>query len=224
MGAKARVCFQSNGYWAATDWSKEADRAVGFVALLRPRAGAGRRLQRATAKSAGPARQPATPASTRSDSRGSAQAGAEPWSLTIMTAAPWLRPARRAARWRHRARALPPRRRCSIRVVDARLIHVQVGPDAVLERVEVLELDHQDRPVGDDLVGEPSALARPRKLSAVRRAFFVSSSSDWGPASRIARVRSREPRPRAARRTRAPRRGRLQDAGRPSPRRRSRAP
>ena len=34
----------------------------------------------------------------------------------------------------------------------------KIRPDPVLERVEVLELDHQDRPVGNDAVGEPAAL------------------------------------------------------------------
>ena len=64
------------------------------------------------------------------------------------------------------------RRRVPVRVVDAGLVDVQVGPDAVLERVEVLELDHQDRPVGDDPVGEQPPSARPRKLSAVSRALL----------------------------------------------------
>ena len=43
-------------------------------------------------------------------------------------------------------------------VLDARLVDVQVRPDPVLERVEVLELDHQDRPVRDDLVGQQGAV------------------------------------------------------------------
>ena len=34
----------------------------------------------------------------------------------------------------------------------------KIGPDPVLERVEVLELDHQDGPVVDDAIGEPAAL------------------------------------------------------------------
>ena len=42
--------------------------------------------------------------------------------------------------------------------VDAGLVDVQIGPDAVLERVQVLKLDHQHRPVGDDSVGEPASL------------------------------------------------------------------
>ena len=32
----ARVCFQSNRYWAATDWSKDADRAVGLLCFWPP--------------------------------------------------------------------------------------------------------------------------------------------------------------------------------------------
>ena len=39
-------------------------------------------------------------------------------------------------------------------VVDAILVDVEVSPDAVLEGVEVLVLDHQDGPVGDEGVGE----------------------------------------------------------------------
>src|SRR5206468_4674449 len=38
--------------------------------------------------------------------------------------------------------------------VDARVVDIQVIPAAVLERVQVLELDHQGRPVWDALVGE----------------------------------------------------------------------
>ena len=44
------------------------------------------------------------------------------------------------------------------RPVDPGLIDIQVAPGAVLEWVEVLELDHQHRPVGDDPIGEQSPL------------------------------------------------------------------
>ena len=40
-------------------------------------------------------------------------------------------------------------------VVDGRLVDAQIPPGAVLERVEVLELDHQGRPVGEHLIGDP---------------------------------------------------------------------
>ena len=43
-------------------------------------------------------------------------------------------------------------------LVDPGLVDVQVAPDAMLERVEVLELDHQHRPVGDVPVGEQAPL------------------------------------------------------------------
>ena len=107
--------------------------------------------------------------------------GPKPWSLTIITAAP---------RFSASSQSCPiasssPRITCGGRIVpfgavDAGLIDVQVGPDAVLERVEVLKLDHQHRPVGDDRSASKPPWARPRKLSAVRRAFLVSSSSDCG--------------------------------------------
>ena len=42
--------------------------------------------------------------------------------------------------------------------VDPGFVDIEVAPGAVLERVEVLELDHQGRPVGDHPVGEQAPL------------------------------------------------------------------
>ena len=42
--------------------------------------------------------------------------------------------------------------------VDPGLVHVEIRPDAVLEWVEVLELNHQHRPVGNQAVGEQAAV------------------------------------------------------------------
>ncbi len=179
-GAKARVRFQSNGYWAVTDWSNEADRAVGssrFWPQSRSRSPAC--SVRRSIRPAQPGSR-ATPASTRMRLTWMRpRQGPKPWSLTIITAAPRFSASSQSTSDRvvqtadHLGGGAVP-----FGSVDARLVDVQIGPDAVLERVEVLKLDHQHRPVGDESVGEHAPSARPRKLSAVSRAFLVSSSSD----------------------------------------------
>ena len=78
--------------------------------------------------------------------------------------------------------------------VDACLVDIEIGPDAVLERVEVLELDHQHRPVGDELSASTPPRARPRKLSAVSPAFWSALRAIEAPVSRSNRARSRAPR------------------------------
>ena len=85
--------------------------------------------------------------------------GPKPWSLTIITAAPRCS----ASSQRLADRIVQPadhlgRRRIPLGVVDAGLVDVQIRPDPVLERVEVLKLDHQDGPVVDDAIGEPAAV------------------------------------------------------------------
>ena len=43
------------------------------------------------------------------------------------------------------------------RSVDPRLVDVQKSPDAMLERIQVLKLNHQSRPVWGHLVGEQAS-------------------------------------------------------------------
>ena len=163
-----------------------------------PRAANGRAPVASAGRVAGPARQPGDPgldqnavdvdpsqaraeAMVADDHDGRARGG---------------RPARRAADGVVQAADHLGRRRVPGRVVDPGLIHVQVAPDAVLERVEVLELDHEHRPVGDNRSASRPPSARPRKLSAVSRAFVASSSSDCGaPLPEVAQASSRAPRP-----------------------------
>ena len=135
---------------------------------------------------------------------------------------PGGRPARRACRWRRRAlRMTAPAAAFIGGIVDAGLVDVQVPPGAVLERVEVLELDHQGRPVRDHLVGEHAAVGAGEedlgggvgdsRSSRRRRAEAASRSTRSGSSGpRRGAVGERPGCPRA----------RLRGGGRPSPRRR----
>ena len=150
-----------------------------------------------------------------------AQAGAEAVVADDQHAGPRWSASSRAGRSRRRDPSGPPcRRGIPFGSIDAGLIDVQVMPDAMLERVEVLELDHQGRPVGDDLVGEQAAFGAAAEES--RRSAGRSRSAPRAIAARASRSSggcSRAPRPRAARRTRARPRAPRRDGGRPCPRR-----
>ncbi len=170
---------------------RASGRVVAFLAP-EPQSVAGLKVRRSI-KPAQPGRR-ATPALTRMRLTWMRpRQGPKPWSLTIITAAPRFSASSQscpiassrpritwAAALFHSGRSMP---------VSSTF---KIGPDAVLERVEVLELDHQHRPVGDELVGEHSL--RERGPGSCRRSvgrYWSALRAIEAPVSRSSPVRSR---------------------------------
>ena len=210
-----------------TDWSNDAERAVGlsrFWPQSRRRSPAWK-VRRPIKP--GPARQPRDPGLDQDAvDVDAAQARAEAVVADHHHGGPAFagQLAEPADRFIQAADHLG-RRGVPVGAVDSGLIDVQIGPDPVLERVEVLELDHQDRPVGDDPVGEPAPFGAAAEALGGQPGVGGQLFERLGRTlPEVAQAVAGRLGLAAGRRTRARPRGRLRDGARPCPKRRFPAP
>ena len=148
-GAKARVRFQSSANCAETEVSNDVPEAEAFSRLLDAATDVSREVRQGRDSGVDKNLVHVNPSETRAE----AVVGRHHHVRSSFVREFQEQSDRVVEPFQHRSRGAIP-----FGAVNAGRVDIEIVPGAVLEGVEVLELDHQGRPVGDERVGKNAPL------------------------------------------------------------------